>query len=72
MIGYFRVESKVVGRYISPYRSVLPSRAFTVNGIGGVHPAATSREMSLFSSVATSLPLRASRSTVVGGTSGRE
>ena len=58
-----------VGVYIRPYRSVLPSRAFTVKGMGGFQPACTSREMSAFSSATTCLPFR-SRTTVVGGTTG--
>jgi hypothetical protein len=57
--------------YIRPYKSVLPSRALTVIGVGGFQPVASSREMSVFSSVAISLPF-ASRSSVVGGTSGFE
>ena len=49
----------------------MPSRAFTVIGVGGFQPVASSLEMSAFSSVSTSLP-SASRSTVTGGTSGFE
>ena len=69
MIGYFFVESSDFGVYIRPYRSVFPSRALTVMGVGGFQPATSRREMSAFSSGATSLP-SASRSTVTGATFG--
>src|SRR4051812_44550676 len=69
MIGYFFDESSDLGAYISPYRSVLPSRAFTVIGIGAFQPLATSREMSAFSSVVMTFP-SASRRTVTGATFG--
>ena len=71
MIGYFFDGSKLVGRYSRPYRSVTPSRAFTVIGIGGFQPVASRREMSAFSSGSTTAPV-ASRSTDTGGTSGVE
>src|SRR5690242_9206999 len=70
-IGYFLVVSMLVGRKSSPYRSVLPSRAFTEITIGGFHPEATSLEMSAFSSGTTTLPVL-SRRTETGGTSGWE
>ncbi len=69
MIGYFRDGSKCVGRYSRPCRSVTPSRALTVNGIGGFHPAATRRVTSASSSSRRTRPA-ASRSTVSGGESG--
>ena len=69
MIGYFFDESSEAGVYMSPYRSVFPSRAFTVMGVGGFQPLMSRREMSAFSSVATSLPF-SSRSTVTGATLG--
>ena len=49
----------------------MPSRAFTVMGTGGFQPVATSLDTSPFSSDTRSLPF-ASRTTLVGGTSGRE
>src|SRR3982751_1826601 len=70
-IGYFFARSRLVGTYIRPYRSVLPSRDLTVIGIGGFQPAARRREMSAVSSVTTVFPLR-SRSTDTGGVSGVE
>ena len=70
-IGYFFVASSVVGTNIRPYRSVTPSRAFTLNGTGGFHPEAISFEMSAFSTVAMSLP-EASRTTATGAASGFE
>ena len=71
-IGYFFDGSSFVGVYIRPYRSVWPSRAFTVIGVGGFQPVASSFEMSAFSSSAISLPVVASRSTATGGASGFE
>ena len=49
----------------------MPSRAFTVTCVGGCQPAATSREMSAFSSDNTTRPLL-SRSTKTGGVTGVE
>src|SRR5690606_9650288 len=69
-MGYFFFASKLVGLNIMPYRSVLPSRALTVNGTGGTQPAAFSREMSAVATVATVLPSSARRSTVTGGSTG--
>jgi hypothetical protein len=51
--------------------SVWPSAAFTLNGMGGFQPAASSFEMSAFSRGMTSLPL-ASRRLTTGGASGLE
>jgi hypothetical protein len=51
--------------------SVFPSRPLTVNIVGGLQPVASSRVMSAFSSVCSTLPF-ASRSTVTGGTTGVE
>ena len=70
MIGYFLVESKSVGRNIRPYRSVLPSAAFTRIGIGGFQPAASSFVTSARSSGISTLPVPGSRSTTTGGWSG--
>src|SRR5690348_10444538 len=70
MTGYFFDGSKFVGLNIMPYRSVLPSRAFTVNGIGGTQPAAFRREMSAVATFASLRPSFALRSTVTGGTVG--
>ncbi len=56
---------------MSPQRSVTPSRAFTVNGIGGFQPVATSREMSAFSRTVTNRP-SAPRRFAIGGVSGFE
>src|SRR3546814_8953964 len=67
MIGYFFAGSKFVGLNIIPYRSVLPSRALTVNGSGGTQPAASRREMSAVAIVATVAPSSARRSNVTGG-----
>ena len=71
MIGYFLLGSRFVGVNIRPYRSVWPSWAFTVMGVGAFQPVAVRREMSVFSSVAISLP-SAARSTVTPGRSGCE
>src|SRR5258708_40136625 len=71
MIGYFFVESRLAGVYRRPYRSVVPSRAFTTIGVGAFHPAATRRVMSARSSVVISFP-PASRNTVTGGPFGCE
>ena len=71
MIGYFFVGSKLVGRYIRPWRSPTPPRSFTVIGMGGFQPVASRREMSAFSSDSTTLPV-ASRNTEVEATSGFE
>jgi hypothetical protein len=49
----------------------LPSRAFTVIGVGGFQPASTSFEMSTRSSSIITVPLR-SRSTLTGGVTGVE
>ena len=69
--GYDFVESKSVGRYIRPCRSVTPSRALTENGIGGVQPVASSPEMSASSSSTRTRPSR-SRTTDACGKSGFE
>src|SRR6187551_3537264 len=71
MIGYFFDASKFDGRNIMPYRSVVPSAAFTLTGIGGFHPDAIKRLTSAFSNGITSLPF-ASRKFTTGGTSGDE
>src|SRR3546814_11466981 len=55
-----------VGLNISPYRSVLPSRALTVNGSGATQPAARRREMSPRATSRTSVPSTALRSSVTG------
>src|SRR6185312_3953285 len=72
MIGYFFDGSKLVGLNIMPYRSVLPSRPFTVNGIGGTQPVAFSRVMSAVATSASLRPSSALRSTVTGGVVGVE
>src|SRR6185312_16099729 len=72
MIGYFFDGSKFVGLNIMPYGSVLPSRAFTVNGIGATQPAAFRREMSALATSASLRPSSERRSTVTGGTVGVE
>ena len=64
-IGYLREGSKFVGLKSSPYRSVLPSRAFTVIRIGGFQPASSRREISPRSSSMITLPV-ASRTTEIG------
>src|SRR5207342_1469830 len=61
MIGYFLPASKCDGLNISPCRSVLPSRALTTMGVGGVQPAACSRVMSARAMVATAAPSSARR-----------
>src|SRR4026209_2213448 len=38
MTGYRLVTSKSAGRYRTPYKSVVPSAAFTRKGSGGVYP----------------------------------
>ncbi len=50
----------------------MPSRPFTVNGIGGTQPAAFRREMSAVATVARLRPSLALRSTVTGGVVGVE
>ncbi len=65
MIGYFLEASNADGLNIWPYRSVLPSRAFTVNDSGATQPAACSRARSARASSATCLP-SASRSSATG------
>ena len=51
-----------------PYRSVLPSRALTVNRCGGTQPAACSRDRSARATCATASPWL-SRSTATGAVS---
>ena len=60
------VERKKVGFHKNPYKGVLPSRAFTVIGVGGFHPAARSCEISCCASVTSTLPVL-SRSIAVCG-----
>ena len=72
MIGYLSPGSKCDGLNIRPYRSVLPSRALTTIGVGGVQPAACSRVMSARAMVATVAPSSARRSNVTGGVVGVE
>ena len=50
----------------------MPSRAFTVNGIGGTQPAALRRLMSAVATVGEHVAVRAGRSTVTGGVVGVE
>jgi hypothetical protein len=57
---------------IIPYSVVLPSRAFTLIGVGATQPAAFNLEMSAFAIVVTTCPSLASRSTVTGGVVGVE
>jgi hypothetical protein len=71
MIGYLAVESMRVGAYMSPWMSVVPSRAFMVIGVGGRQPAATRRETSARSSSISTRPFP-SRSTLTGGVAGVE
>jgi hypothetical protein len=47
--------------------SVVPSRALVVKGTAAFHPCAASRDTSAFSSVRSTRPVAASRSTVTGG-----
>jgi hypothetical protein len=70
-IGYLREASRVVGVNIRPWRSVLPSRAFTTIGVGGFQPALVSFEMSARSSSSCTSP-PALRRTLVGGVIGVE
>ena len=58
MIGYFRFGSKSNGLYITPYRSVTPSSALTVNGSGNLKPASISALRSGVSSFITSVAER--------------
>ena len=53
--GYFFVESKFVGRMMTPQMSVFPSRPFAVNTSGGRQPVASSALASARSSSATHL-----------------
>src|ERR1017187_7779749 len=70
MIGYFLVESKFDGRYISPKMSVLPSRPFILIVVTGFQLAARSAAGSApFSSGMTSAPVIAFRNALAGGTS---
>src|SRR5580704_17175348 len=70
-IGYFFAASKFVGLNINPYKSVLPSRAFTTNGMGGTQPVALSFEISSLGNSTATLP-EISRIAAFGGTAGDE
>src|SRR5688572_28063361 len=61
MMGYFFEGSKSNGLYIVPYRSVMPSSAFTENGSGYRKPASRSDDTSVFSSSITLLPAESNR-----------
>ena len=57
MIGYFFAGSKSNGLYITPYRSVTPSSAFTLKGSGNLNPASLSAVRSGVSRFATTAPV---------------
>src|SRR5712671_57925 len=65
MIGYFFAGSKSNGLYITPYKSVTPSSALTLNGSGNLKPASTAAERSVDSRSASGVPA-ASTSTDLG------
>ena len=67
-IGYFFFASKFDGLNSCPYRSVLPSRALTVNDSGATQPAAFNRDRSVRASSASCLP-SASRTSTTGAVS---
>src|SRR5690349_6672015 len=54
--GYFRFASKSNGLYITPYRSVTPSSAFTRNVSGYLKPASINCDTSVVSSSASCVP----------------
>src|SRR5712692_1528606 len=54
--GYFLFGSKSNGLYITPYKSVTPSSALTLNGSGNLKPASLSALMSGESSFVTTPP----------------
>src|SRR6478672_6190895 len=68
MIGYFLFGSKLDGLNSIPYRSVLPSRAFTTIGSGATQPLSFRRARSACATCASTLPSLASRNTVTGAT----
>src|SRR5574337_1474984 len=72
MTGYFFAGSKSVGLNSIPYSVVLPSRAFTVIGVGGTQPIAFRREMPALATLAMTWPSSAARNTVTGGEVGVE
>jgi hypothetical protein len=61
MTGYFFAGSKSNGLYMTPYRSVTPSSAFTLNGSGNVKPASFRAPRSGVSSFVTVVPSVSSR-----------
>src|SRR5713226_9534810 len=65
MIGYFFAGSKSNGLYITPYKSVTPSSALTLNGSGNLKPDSTAAERSVDSRSDTGVPI-ASTSTDLG------
>ena len=71
MTGYFLVGSKSFGRQMMPQMSVLPSRPLATKTSGAFHPPAFRAEMSASSSLQTSPPSEARRSSFTGGRSTR-
>ena len=70
--GYFFFGSKFDGLTMTPQMSVLPSRALATNTSGALKPAASSAEMSGFSSVLRSDRSLVRRSSDTFGRSTRE
>ena len=70
--GYFFVESKFIGRMMTPQMSVFPSLPYAMNTSGGCQPAASSALASACSSSATTFVSLVRRSCMTGGRSTRD
>ena len=72
MTGYDLAGSKLLGRWMKPQMSVVPSRPLAANRSGGSQPAARNASVSASASTATREPSLVRRISVTGGRSTRD